>query len=129
MNKELKNKQEIIESWKPVFEVFPNLKAIPIYMWGRCYKYECAGEEFEWDVEYFCDWEYNEINYSLNWELLKQIDEKRKNKDKMFENIGCLNREECVNVYNFDDKYGKCLIITKENNVYDIMCVDCDSPE
>lgn len=48
LNKE-ESEQNLIESWKPIFNLYPDLNIIPVYSWGRYYKYESAGNKFEYD--------------------------------------------------------------------------------
>lgn len=109
------------------FEKYPNLTSLPIYAWGRYYKYECAGGSFETDyIGGFGDF-YNILknNYkNIDWELLDQID--NDNQDKI--DNADITRGQAVKIYNYDDRGGNCLIITKSPGL-SIISIDCDSPE
>lgn len=125
---------KIIDSFKCVFEKFSDLKVLPIYAWGRYYKYELAGDPFDIGSEDgFCRFRHMIDDERLNVELLKEIDKQIRQDDELvnkldsvFENLA---REDCVETFNFDKRGGRALIIIKENELFKIECITCDSPE
>lgn len=140
--KKSKIESEFIKAWKPLFELYPELIKVPVYAWGRYYKYECAGSPFctgddVWNLESMAK-DCNEYNSSLftkkELTLLEKIDNiENIEGGKLFElEIGDFSpsREDIVKAYDFDDRGGMCLIIVKnsENN-FSITTADCDSPE
>jgi len=125
-----------INAWKPLFDEYPDLNALPIYAWGRYYKYELAGEPFESyiDEDGFNGFKHMNIKDNLDWKLLEDIDKKYNVRGgKIW--IGELgdylpDRRDVVHTYNFDSRGGKCLVIKRnENGNLEVDCVDCDSPE
>ena len=135
---------EIIKEWIPVFESYPNLTDIPVYAWGRYYKYECAGSPFEIYSEIL------DISNALGlmrfkkilpatyekiqWDIIKEIDEThniRGGKIWTGEWGGYLpDRGEVVKAFRFDDRGGRCLIVHKnEDKTFEVRDIRCDSPE
>jgi hypothetical protein len=39
--------KQLINSFKPIFDQFPELISLPIFAWGRFHKYELAGHPFQ----------------------------------------------------------------------------------
>jgi hypothetical protein len=121
----------LIKAYKPVFDAYPDLKALPVYAWGRYYKYECAGDPFEQTIEEGL--KYCEPEYDLQWDLIDKIDKKHNKTGGELYNGKWGNysplREDAVRIYDFDEGGGKCLIIVKEDNKFTVEDVDCDSPE
>jgi hypothetical protein len=133
-------KQEIIdnliESWKPVFDAYPNLIKLPVYSWGRYYKYECAGSPFERFVEDggMSSFKFDSIeNDDFDWDLIEKID-----------GTECVpggkiwtgdwgefvpSRVDMVKHWKFDDRFGKCVVIIKKDDKLVVEVFDCDSPE
>lgn len=128
--------QEFIDAWKSLFDLYPELKSLPVYAWGRYYKYENAGSPFQIYPEFgLCDLKRLdlkrlEIN-EIDWELIKKIDSEVGDKIGNCD-IGDYspNRYDVAKAWNWDDRAGKCLIIFKnEQNELELKCVGCDSPE
>jgi len=129
-----KNKiiKDIIEAWKPIFELYPKLKRLPVYAWGRYYKYECAGESFEIFPEpIFGDFKSLVLKH-IDWDLIEEID----NSDVIDSIDNCeigdwnFERREVVHAWNWDERAGKCLIVSKDDNdSFELLFEDCDSPE
>lgn len=140
MNKEKLHK-ELIKAYKEMFNLYPNLTKLPVYAWGRRCKYENAGSAFEYTLEdgarfhglaMMCN--YNKDYFSKSdIKLLKKIDKiENSDKGKLYTGeIGDFvpDRESCVKAYKFDDRYGQCLVIEKNNGKLSVNCIDCDSPE
>jgi len=142
--------KELIEAYKPIFEAYPELNAIPVYAWGRYYKYECAGGPFEvypdegglsrfkklkigiakYDLE---TGEYLIDGPNIQWDIIKKIDnEHNVVGGKLW--VGewgdyLPNREEIVKAFNFDNRGGRCLVILKKDNRFEVKEFGCDSPE
>ena len=125
-----------IESWKPLFDLYPDLNALPIYAWGRYYKYESAGESFEAFVDErgiskFL--EYNVKFKEFDKELLKKIDAEYNIPGGKIWNgeIGdyFINRDEAVHTFRFDSKAGRCLVIERINDELILNVYNCSSPE
>lgn len=139
MKKE-KIESEIIKVYKPLFDLYPTLEIIPIYAWGRYYKYECAGGSFECyggEKEFgrfiqMCN-RHSNIFSKTQITLLEEIDNKENSPEgKLYTcEIGDFlpSREDCVRAYNFDDRAGRCLIMIKKNDGFSVECIICDSPE
>jgi hypothetical protein len=130
-------KDDITEHYLDLFDSYPELNILPVYSWGRYYKYESAGRPFECCagergfIDFMCDINNGEkLKDKMDEELLERIDEE---KDEDFD--GYLpNREEVVKEFGGDDdRGGKCLVIiknkTKTGYHYSLEAVDCDSPE
>jgi hypothetical protein len=139
INESVKTKEiekSFIDAWQPLFDAHPNLKAVPVYAWGRYYKYECAGGAFEVYIDKygFSKFRHMRIPSNLDWDLLKEL-------DKLYNIPGgkiwvgeygdySPDREDIVKAYRFDDRAGKCLVIEKdENGNLEVICYNCDSPE
>jgi len=130
-------KKELIESWKPLFEAYPQLKTIPVYAWGRYYKYESSGRAFENqpDEDGLSGFIYNlRHDPKIQWDLLQEIDNKH--------NIpggeiwvgkwgGYLpDRPKIVDYFGGDDDGGgQCILIHNNDGEFDIEVIDCDSRE
>lgn len=129
-----KNKieKEIIEAWKSLFELYPELKAVPVYAWGRYYKYECAGSSFEYYPEFgFGNFKQLTLKYEIDWNLINKIYLEVSDKIGNCEIGDYLpNRYEIAKEWDWDDRAGQCLIISKnDKNELELQCVSCDSPE
>jgi len=129
------NEQEIIKSVKFIFDAYKDLEVLPLFAWGRYYKYELAGSPFEVDDYQFGDFHGIEIKdkrfNKKQWELLDEID---KVKDQEFqcklEGIIYPDREDCVKETGFDDRGGMVLYIAKcKDGGLSIDMADCNSPE
>lgn len=128
-------KDEIVEHYLDLFDKYPTLEMLPIYSWGRYYKYECAGSPFECFagersfVDLMCDLNSGEIKDKMDEELLEQIDEQEEYLDGYSP-----NRKEVIDEFGGDDgRGGKCLVIiknkTKTGYHFTLEAVECDSPE
>ncbi len=126
---------DIIKEAEPIFDAYPQLTKLPVFAWGRYYKYESAGYGFEvyHDGYGFSNF-INVLNYSkdIQWDLLQEIDDTHNIQGgKLW--IGewdiYVDREDAVKWYNFDDRGGMCLIVVKDSDNYRVECVSCDSPE
>ena len=127
-------KNKLIDAWKPLFEMYPTLQKLPVYCWGRYYKSECAGRPFECFVDEggFPQFDCRGVEFDID--LLKEIENKHNVPDgKIWQGeIGeySPNRSQVVEEYNFDERFGKCLVIEKdENGEFELKIYDCDSPE
>ncbi len=115
----------LIKTWKPLFENNPKLKKLPVYSWGRFYKYECSGDPFE--TEFEGEFYVRDIT-RVDYKLLDQIELTLA--DDSYKEFWEPSRKECVKIYDFDDRGGMCLCINKnDNNEYFITAEECDSPE
>jgi hypothetical protein len=136
MNKIAKS---FIEAWKPLFDLEPELKAIPVYAWGRFYKYELRGEPFECGIDEGGFSSFIGINgmqpdYKLQKDLLLSLDEKYNDEDGPIYTgkIGDYSpsRSSVVRAFDFDSRGGNCLIVVKKDDgEFEVVAVDCDSPE
>ena len=127
---------ELIEAWLPLFERYPELNAIPVYAWGRFYKYECAGDPFEdcVDEHGFNGFRHNDIqDIEFDWTLLKQIDELHNKQGSEIWNGEwgdyLPDREEVRKLYNFDERFGRCLVIEKKEGNLELNMYICGSRE
>lgn len=135
------NKKQIeegfIESWKPLFERYSELNALPVYAWGRFYKYECAGSPFESCVneDGFMGFKYHKIeDIVFDWNLLEKIDKTHNQSGGEIWNGDwgdfSPSRKNIADVYDFDDRFGRCLVIEKiNNNEFKVSVHSCDSRE
>ncbi len=126
----------LIEAYKPVFDAYPDLNILPVYAWGRYYKYESAGDSFE----YFPDEGGHTKFYRLNlndiddtqWNIISKIDKEHNNpggKLWVGEWGGYLPiREEVVIAFSYDERGGKCLLVCRDGQLI-IKDVYCGSPE
>jgi hypothetical protein len=127
-------KDEIINSYKFLFEKFPELRVLPIYAWGRYYVYELAGDPFEVYYEgNFCCFKHM-IKKRVDFKILKEIDDQievEKDEDLLFkiDSIITPDRDVCVKTFGFDQRAGRALIIIKNDDKFEIECIECDSPE
>ena len=126
--------ESLIEAYKPVFESYPELNAIPVYAWGRYYRYELAGDPFElFPAENGFDTFYQIISREkIQWDLLSKICEEH-NKPGGNLWVGKWGgyspiREEAAIAFNFDHRGGKCLIIFKEGEEFYVKDIDCQDP-
>lgn len=111
--------------------MYPELKRLPVYAWGRYYKYECAGSGFETWPEFGLSGLQSINLENINWDLIKKID------NEVDEKIGnCeigdyfFDRNEIAKAWNWDDRAGQCLIISKnDDGNFEVICESCDSPE
>jgi len=128
----------LIDSVKFLFDEYPTLSTLPVFAWGRYFKYELSGESF--DISYENGFEYlaklQEYlkKHIFDMDLLRIIDKRLSNfKDNeiqlKFEDINVPTRKQCVNAYNFDDRAGMLLIVVKEDGKFQIRTESCDSPE
>jgi len=126
-----------IEIFKIIFEDYPLLDKLPIFSWGRYYKYELAGDPFSLSLcnigfSGFLTYLSDKNKNKFDKEILSQIDNEYNNTDKyidIIEEASFIDREECVKKFNFDGQGGKMLIITIQDEKLDIDCINCDSPE
>lgn len=128
--------KNFITAWKPLFDEYPEINEIPVYAWGRYYKYELSGSPFESYVEEgglsgFYYMLYNKTN--INWELIEKIDETH---NQMGGKIWTgdwggfsPNRKDMVKHWDFDDRGGMCVVIFRNENELGLKVVECDSPE
>jgi hypothetical protein len=133
-----KIKAELINAWRPLFELEPELKALPVYAWGRYYKYELSGDPFETFVdedgfEQFVGVNGLQPNYKLQAELIQSFDEKYNEPGGSLwtGEMGDYSplRSSVVSEFNFDSRGGMCLIVVRNEDEYDVIAVRCDSPE
>jgi len=130
--------EKIINHFKPIFDQFPELISLPIFAWGRFYKYELRGHPFQRSAyegfQDFKDLSLKKINgKEYQWKLYQKIDESLSTEEwnDIWDNIDDDDelREKCVKKYKFDEPGGKCLILHKSNNNITIQTVDCDTWE
>jgi hypothetical protein len=128
--------QELIDAWRPLFEAYPDLRAIPVYAWGRYYKYESAGNPFECLVDEggFSGFKHNEISdINFQWDLLQTIDETHNIIDgEMWDGTWgdyYPDRDEVARMYSFDERFGRCLVILKMGNDLNVKVYNCGSRE
>ena len=126
----------IIKSCQPIFDAYPNLKALPIYSWGRYYKYELAGTAFECYVDEsgFSQFHHYDVDYAFDNDLLEEIDETHNQEGgKLWTgdwSIYTPSRKEAINEFGGDDgRGGDCIIIEKTDKGFKVFTVGCDSPE
>jgi len=125
-----------IEAWKPVFNNYPTLEVLPVYAWGRYYKYESAGEPFEYIIDDrgfsgFPDLDHDSL---LDRDLLSKIDEEH---NQPGGNIWTCKwgdftptRKQMVKSYGFDDRFAKAVIIVKsDDGELAVEIVDSDTNE
>jgi hypothetical protein len=126
--------EEFIKAWKPVFDAYPEVNAIPVYAWGRYYRYELAGEPFESYVDEYGISRFQQmIDDDMQWDILKKID-KEHNVQGGNLWVGkwgdySPSREDVAKAFNFDGRGGKCIIIYRKGDAFEVKAVDCDSPE
>lgn len=123
----------IIETFKVVFEKYPTLTKLPVYSWGRFYKYECSGNAFETCIT---DWGgeglwsmgrrlQNRSEFELHKTISKDVELFSIESIRYF----CLDRDEIVELYDFDDRGGQCLVVVKDGDDFKVVCQESDSPE
>lgn len=126
----------LIEAYKPVFDAYPELNSIPVYATGRYYKYELVGEDFEvfHDQGGFNRFYQLLSGEKIQWDLLSKIDKEHNNKGgKLW--IGEWGdylpiKEEVIKAFNIEGgRGGKCLVIFKEGDNFNVKDITCDSPE
>lgn len=128
---------ELTKAWEPLFKAYPQVKKLPIYAWGRYYKYECAGEPFEYDLGInggpFYDltmFKSLTNNNTIQWDLLKEISKKHQ-----YEIGNCIwgdymvDRDTMSRLYHFDNRGGRLVIIENDNGILKVTTERCDSPE
>jgi hypothetical protein len=126
--------EKFIKSWKPVFDAYPELNAVPVYAWGRYYKYELSGEPFETYIEEDGISKFrNMIDDNLQWNIIKKIDEEHNKKggnlwQGKWGGYSPL-RDDVVKAFGFDGRGGMCIIIYRKGDDFDLKVTDCDSPE
>jgi hypothetical protein len=122
---------DCIESYKPIFDKYTDLNRLPIYAWGRYYKYECAGGSF--DSSYgdgFSSLESYDIDCDINWKLIEKIDEDKELWKTFGDEFYYPDRDICVEEYGGDDdRGGMCLVIERKDSYLIAECYNCDSPE
>lgn len=127
--------QRYIQAWQPIFDAYPQLKAIPVYAWGRYYKYELRGESFEKYIEEdgFTGFQGMVEHQQLDWKLLEEIDAKHnvEGKEMWTGEWGDFSpyRREMAEIYNFDNRGGMCVIVERTDNNLVVNVIPCDSPE
>lgn len=129
-------KEKLIDSWKPIFELYPTLTALPVYAWGRYYKYECSGSAFENFVDERGFRQFLKLNVKFKGfdkELLETIEEEQNSPGgKIWTGELCdysIDRIDAVKSFRFDEAAGRCLIIEKIENKLVLNAYRCDSPE
>ena len=129
------NEAKIIKSFKFVFDKFPEVQGIPIYAWGRYYKYESAGDPFDMDnitEGTFCEYRSMICDKRIDFKLLKKIDdqiEQDKELQEALDDCDRPSRSNCVKEYDFDERGARAIIIVKTDDVLKLECIRCDSPE
>lgn len=126
---------EFIQAYKPVFDAYPELQSLPVYAWGRYYKYELSGEPFEAfpDERGLSRFKRMIDDASIQWDIIKKIDnEHNKQGGKLW--IGewgdySPNRDDVAKAFDFDGRGGNCLVILKKENGFEVNQISCDSPE
>lgn len=103
----------LIKAWKQLFVVYPKLKALPVYSWGRYYKYECAGDSFESYVE--DSFPTAGIENDIDSDLIDKIMEDQE-ESIADGSIGDYlpDRNDCVRSYDFDERGGMTLVVVKK---------------
>ena len=127
--------KKFIEAYKPIFDAYPELNAIPVYAWGRYYKYELAGDSFELypDERGLSTFKGLGIGSDIQWDIIKKIDDEHNIRGgKLW--VGewgdySPSREDVVKAFNFDARAGRCLVIFKKDNEFEVKEFGCDSPE
>ena len=128
--------KKFIKAWELVFDAYPELNAIPVYAWGRYYKYELAGEPFEAypderGLSRFKNLVSSQVGLQLD--ILKKIDdEHNKPGGKLW--VGewgdySPNRDDVARAFEFDNRGGRCLVIMKKDGEFIVEELSCDSPE
>lgn len=140
-----KIESELINVWKIVFDKYPELQKLPVYAWGRYYKYEMPGRPFEVfnDECGLSTFGNLGLRLDIQWDLIKKIDKAHNNQppeNGLPGQPGCElwtcewgdyspYREDVAKAYDFDSRGGKCIVIEKINGVLEVNVYDCDSPE
>lgn len=125
-----------IGQYQSLFDRYSELKVLPVFYWGRYYKYECAGEKFgeginSWNKLYgFNRIEIEDI--TIDWDLLDRIEEELS--DEEFEEYELSEvdkvRKLAVKKTGFDSRAGMCICIVKDANGYlSLEYHGCDSGE
>lgn len=131
---ESKNQIEkfLIEDWGKIFTMFPELNKLPIYCYGRYYKYECAGDAF--DSECSTPDELIDL-YNLDKSLF-QVDLINTICDAIREELTDGNtftyypdRKDVQYHYGDTTRGGKCLCISRNGSELSVTVTQCDSPE
>jgi hypothetical protein len=135
----------LINAWKPIFDKYPKLQKLPVYAWGRYYKYELGGDPFETsavalsdykDSHGFCSFYLSDLK--IDYKLLKEIendilgDEEENEEEISYKKITGyypIKRAAVAKAYGFDDRGGMCLVIERKGNKLVLNAHDCDSPE
>jgi hypothetical protein len=131
----------LIDAYKKVFEKYPSLQFLPVYSWGRYYKYECSGDPFE----SFPFSEYSKEGelcmFFLGIEVPEKFERSAEDHEEIFEAIDdteimCeiaesfwIQRKDAARFYHFDERAGRALVIVKENEDFTVETWECDSPE
>lgn len=122
-------KTELLDSAKAIFDKYSALEKLPVYAWGRYYKYECSGDAFDSDDATYSDLAYYyDIDCKFNEKLLEEIDEEIVNGTS----IGGINlpsRRTIASAYGFDDRGGMCLVVEKKDGKLILEAYNCGSPE
>lgn len=120
--KAIQPKGDLIERFKPVFDYYPQLELLPIYAWGRYYKYEMAGHAFEQNTKDGFS-AFSELD--LDYPLLRLIDY-----EGVFSNFeSVINRADVVNKYDFDHPGCMCILLKREGDKIILTTQECDTPE
>lgn len=125
----------LIIAYKPVFDAYPYLNILPVYAWGRYYKYESAGDDFEYFADEYGYSKFYKLNLreKIQWDIISKIDEEHnKPGGKLW--VGEWGdylpiREEVVKAFNYDERGGKCLLIYRDGDNLSVKDVYCNSPE
>lgn len=131
--------EKLIDAWKPVFKAYPTLKLLPVYAWGRYYKYESAGNPFEYvnesdGLEGFSGLDIDTTSIGhIDWLLLEDIDEEHNQQggNLWTGKWGGFSpfREDMVKHWDFDERGGMCVVIVKKDEILTVEVVSCGSPE
>jgi hypothetical protein len=65
-----KNENMVMKTFEGFFEQHPDLMVVPVYVWGRCYKYELSGHKFESEeIDTFEDFDSYSIQGITEYDL------------------------------------------------------------
>jgi len=129
---------KVLEFLTPFFDANPDITILPLFAWGRYYKYECAGESFESaNSEWFQSFGSYEIEHKeLKRKHLKIADnavtaycgEDDEPWGDFYEKIFIFKRSWYTSV--FDDRFGMALVVVRQDDGTLVTeFLGCDSPE
>lgn len=123
--------KDIIDSWKPIFDYYPTLTAIPIYAWGRYDRsyMESSGQKIDDEVDDGMVQFIKSYSPKYNFDI-KLLDEISKGKfgddiiNREFEKY-TINRRKIVYEFGRDDiGYVTCLILEKGNSGFKLLVIE-----